>query len=91
MSNSKEAMPITDDYDHGYDEANDPLKPYVTVHKDGEVSDESFDPKYVKEVLELWKEDFDPIFRDSEWNEYKLVDGECVLYLKFIDGGFVKV
>jgi len=65
---------------------------YLTVYDDGEVSDESFDPKYLDEVMQneyflnhLYK-DGNLIcgIRDSARNEYALIDGKCVMVAKFI-------
>ena len=66
---------------------------YSTIYDDGEVSDESFDPKYLDEVMKnqwfldnLYK-DGNPnnyLIRDSARNEYALVDGNCVMTYKFI-------
>ena len=66
---------------------------FQTVYDDGEVSDESFDPKYIDEVMKnqwfldnLYK-DGNPnnycIF-DSARNVYALIDGKCVMTSKFI-------
>jgi len=65
---------------------------YLTVYDDGEVSDESFDPKYLDEVMQnqwfidnLYKDGkLDCSIRDSARNEYALVDGKCVMVAKFI-------
>ena len=66
---------------------------FQTIYDDGEVSDESFDPKYLDEVMQnqwfldnLYK-DGNPnnyLIRDSARNEYALVDGKCVMTYKFI-------
>ena len=65
---------------------------YLTVYDDGEVSDESFEPKYLDEVMQnqwfidnLYKDgNLDCSIRDSARNEYALVDGKCVMIAKFI-------
>jgi hypothetical protein len=65
---------------------------YSTIYDDGEVSDESFDPKYIDEVMQneyflkyLYKDgNLDCSIRDSARNEYALVDGKCVMTYKFI-------
>jgi len=65
---------------------------YLTVYDDGEVSDESFDPKYLDEVMQnqwfidnLYKDGkLNCCIRDSARNEYALVDGKCVMVAKFI-------
>ena len=66
---------------------------YSTIYDNGEVSDESFDPKYIDEVMKnpyfidnIYK-DGNPnnyVIRDSARNEYALVDGKCVMTYKFI-------
>ena len=68
---------------------------YSTVYDDGEVSDESFDPKYIDEVMKnQWFIDnllkggpngeLGCCIRDSARNEYELIDGKCVITSKFI-------
>ena len=68
---------------------------YLTVYDDGEVSDESFDPKYIDEVMQnQWFIDhllkggpngeLNCCIRDSARNEYALIDGKCVMTYKFI-------
>ena len=68
---------------------------YSTVYDDGEVSDESFDPKYIDEVMKnQWFIDnllkggpngeLGCCIRDSARNEYALIDGKCVMTSKFI-------
>jgi hypothetical protein len=65
---------------------------YLTVYDDGEVSDESFDPKYLDEVMQneyflnhLYKDgNLICSIRDSARNEYALIDGKCVMVAKFI-------
>jgi len=68
---------------------------YLTVYDDGEVSDESFDPKYIDEVMQnQWFIDhllkggpngeLNCCIRDSARNEYALIDGKCVMVAKFI-------
>ena len=64
---------------------------YLTVYDDGEVSDESFDPKYIDEVMKneyflkyIYKDGKFCCIRDSARNEYALVDGKCVMVAKFI-------
>jgi hypothetical protein len=65
---------------------------YSTIYDDGEVSDESFDPKYIDEVMQneyflkyLYKDGkLNCCIRDSARNEYALVDGKCVMTYKFI-------
>jgi len=65
---------------------------FQTIYDDGEVSDESFDPKYLDEVMQneyflnyLYKDGvLNCCIRDSARNEYALVDGKCVMTYKFI-------
>jgi hypothetical protein len=68
---------------------------FQTIYDDGEVSDESFDPKYIDEVMKnqwfldnLYKSgpngELNCCIRDSARNEYALVDGKCVMTYKFI-------
>ena len=68
---------------------------FQTIYDDGEVSDESFDPKYLDEVMKneyflnhLYKGgpngELNCCIRDSARNEYALVDGKCVMTYKFI-------
>ena len=65
---------------------------FQTIYDDGEVSDESFDPKYLDEVMQneyflkyLYKDGkLNCCIRDSARNEYALVDGKCVMVAKFI-------
>ena len=74
---------------------------FFTVYDDGEVSDESFDPKHINEVLEndYFKEhlyinkELNCCIRDSARNEYTLVDGKCILSHKFVsfEKGYVIV
>ena len=68
---------------------------FQTIYDDGEVSDESFDPKYIDEVMQnQWF--IDNLLKggpngelgcsifDSARNIYELVDGKCVMVAKFI-------
>jgi len=68
---------------------------FQTIYDDGEVSDESFDPKYLDEVMKneyflkyIYKggpnDELGCSIRDSARNEYVLVDGKCVMVAKFI-------
>jgi len=65
---------------------------YLTVYDDGEVSDESFDPKYLDEVMKnqwfldnLYKDGvLNCCIRDSARNDYALIDGKCVMTYKYI-------
>ena len=59
---------------------------FLTVFEDGEVSDYSFDPKYIDEVLKneyflnhLYKDEvIQPCILDPQGWFYEYVDGECI-------------
>jgi hypothetical protein len=57
---------------------------YQPVYEDtGETCDESFDPKYIKEILKTYNgEEFS--LRDSKRNEYSIINGRAVMVRKFI-------
>jgi len=112
-SNTREVNIIDESTDESSDEEQEPqtfskasyeeYKEYATVFEDtGEVSDESFDPQYIEEVLDNHffnecgiddKGHFLCGIVDSKRNIYKYRGGICSMTHKFVsfEDGYVEV